>query len=35
MIRAVGHSPDFIESMFMFIIFTLKKKKQIKGLGLL
>jgi hypothetical protein len=35
MIRAVGHSPDFIESLFMFILFTLKKKKQIKGLGLL
>lgn len=35
MIRAVGHSPDFIESLFMFILFTLKKKKQIKGIGLL
>lgn len=35
MIRAIGHSPDFIESLFMIWIFFIKTAKRIKGLGLL
>ena len=34
--KLVGHSPDFIESLFMRMIFEIRhKKKNIKGLGLL
>lgn len=33
--RVIGHSPDFIEALFMKEIFHLKKARNIKGLGLL
>lgn len=31
----VGNSPDFIEAMFMFFVFLIKKKKHVKPRGLL
>lgn len=31
--RMIGHSPDFIESLYMRVIFDLKRKKIFKGLG--